>query len=375
MANQRKRPSRLGRGLSSLMAQSVPATPPDESPAEPAAPETSVDDAATHPAAPETALPSQQNTTPPGHDRVDRPDEAEAPADEDAETVEGAGTTLHYIPLEQLHPNPHQPRKAFDESALKRLAESIKSDGLMQPIVVRPAGADDGQKQGNQPAYEIVAGERRWRAARLANLTHVPAILRELDDRALAEWALIENLQREDLNPIERGEAFQRLAERFGLGHEEIAGRVGLDRSTITNLLRLLGLSDNVKEHVRHNRLSMGQARAIAGVGDPAQQQRIADRAVKQGLSVRQVEQLARDAAVDPNAGSNDVHTPSTDEPSSKQIRSAYLADLERTISEQLQTKVKVQRGRKKGTGSLTIEFYSLDQFDALLQKLGVKAE
>lgn len=361
MASSRKRPSRLGRGLSSLMAQSVPASPPDESAeagdkaaqaVQTATPETE------EAASPSAAAPPSTGTT--------EANLAPEPAEPDA----AVGPALSYLAVEQLQPNPHQPRQHFDEASLARLAASIRSDGMMQPIVVRPA--DAATPQGSRPVYEIVAGERRWRAAQLAELAHVPAIVRELDDQALAEWALIENLQREDLNPIERAEAFKGLAERFGLGHDEIARRVGLERSTISNLLRLLNLSDDVRRYVRDGMLSMGQARAIAAVSEAVQQLQLAERAVKQGLSVRQVEQLAREVTGGGKKG--DEQSSSTD-PSRRQVRSAYLADLEQQLAEQLQTRVKVRPGRKKGSGTLTIEFYSLDQFDTLLEKLGVQAE
>ncbi|MFW6060390.1 MAG: ParB/RepB/Spo0J family partition protein [Phycisphaeraceae bacterium] len=341
------------------MAQSVSTTPPADAAADDApATVTTVPDA-----------PPQPATSDSQGDAVES--ESTGPAEEEAAVAsEEGGVTLSYVPVDRLQPNPHQPRQHFDEASLRRLAESIRSDGLMQPIVIRPVSP--GQPRGGDATYEIVAGERRWRAARLAELAQVPAIVRELDDRALAEWALIENLQREDLNPIERAEAFSGLAERFGLSHDEIARRVGLERATISNLLRLLKLSEEVKRHVRDGLLSMGQARAIAAVPEGARQLQLAERAVKQGLSVRQVEQLARQGT---DGGGAAGQAGSAQEPSKRQVRSAYLADLEQQLAEQLQTRVKVRPGRKKGSGTLTIEFYSLDQFDALMEKLGVSAE
>ena len=226
----------------------------------------------------------------------------------------------------------------------------------MQPVVVRPVG---------KGGYELVAGERRWRAARTAGLERIPALLRELDDRQLAEWALIENLQREDLNPIERAEAFERLGDGFGLSHEEIAARVGLERSTVSNLLRLLRLAGPVREMVVREALSMGQARALAGVDSPAEQQMLAERAVKEGMSVRQVE-----AAVKTLRQGGEVKAPAK-----KALRAAYLDDLERQIGEQLSTKVQIKTARKKGAGTLSIDFYSIDQFDELLAKLGVETQ
>lgn len=273
----------------------------------------------------------------------------------------GIGTQagISYLPVASLRANRHQPRQQFDEPALKRLADSIKSEGIMQPIVARPDGPDTGR-------YEVVAGERRWRAAKLAGLSTVPVIIRDLNDRQLAEWALIENLQREDLNPIERAEAFSRLIDQFGLSHEETGARIGMDRSSITNHLRLLGLCGPVKELIREGLLSMGQARALVTLSDEAQQQMLAERAVRQGMSVREVEAAVRKLSESSSASSK---------PAGAAARAPYLADLEKQIAEQLGTKVALKPGRKKGTGTLSIEFYSLDQFDALVNQLGVKTD
>lgn len=259
------------------------------------------------------------------------------------------------VAVSAIRPNPQQPRQHFDEGALGRLAESIRSEGMMQPVVLRPVG--DG-------AYELVAGERRWRAAERAGLSEVPAFVKSLDDRQVAEWALIENLQREDLNPIERAEAFSRLGEQFGLGHEDIAERVGLERSTVTNLLRLLKLHPPVREMVVRNLLSMGQSRALAAVDDPERQLALAERIVREGLSVRQVEAEVK------SLGQAGTKTP---ESAKKAVRAAYLDDLERQIGEQLSTKVQIKTGRKKGAGTLSIDFYDIDHFDTLLAKLGVE--
>lgn len=317
------RPSRLGRGLSSLMAAPVAVEPP-------AAPESD---------APATAPPSP------------------AP---DADG--GAGATpsdgLRYIGVGEIVPNRHQPRQHFDEIALCTLAESIKADGLMQPVVVRT-------RTGG--GYELVAGERRWRASKLADLQVIPALVRDLDDRQSAELSLIENLQREDLNALERAEAFQRLATSFSLSHDSIADRVGLDRSTVANLIRLLALAPGVQQLVRDDLLSMGQARALASMADPAQQESLAKQAVREGMSVREVESAVRrlTAAAAPKP---DTHAPPEE-------RSTHFRDLEQTIGQQLGTRVAIAPGRKKGSGKMTIEFFSLEQFDALIEKLGVRVD
>ncbi len=236
MASSRKRPSRLGRGLSSLMAQSVPTAPPDETapPAESRADTEQEQQPSSSPAhaAPAPEDSAEARTTTATTTTAAALDAVVAEPAQDSDN--SAEPRLRYIPIDCLRPNPHQPRQQFDEAALHRLADSIRSDGLMQPIVVRPrptqADASTHPAAHTPDSFDIVAGERRWCAAQLAALEHVPAIVRDLDDRALAEWALIENLQREDLNPIERAQAFQHLAERFELGHDEIARRVGLER-------------------------------------------------------------------------------------------------------------------------------------------------
>lgn len=339
MATNRKRAPRLGRGLSSLMAQpaKVSVKGMADSGAESA-----------HGAAVARSA-----------DDVEAPPAADTGADVQADGDVGGGGGLRSLAVDLVDPNRYQPRQAIDEGALKQLAASIQADGLMQPIVVRPAG--------QAGRFELIAGERRWRAARLAGVEKVPAVVREIDDQQAAEWALIENLQREDLNPIDRAEAFQRLADEFGMTHQQIGGRVGLERSTVANLLRLLDLCGDVRQLIRDGLLSMGQGRAIAGLSDVEAQKVVATRAVKQGLSVRQVEAAVRDLAKGGGSGSSSS--------AKRGGKSAYLADLERQIAEQLQTRVAIRPGRKKGAGVMMVEFYSLDQFDQLLSRFGVETE
>ncbi len=297
--------------------------------------------------------------------------------DSDGDRQQG-GNGLQYVPLDAIAANPHQPRQHFEQAAIESLAASIRRDGLMQPIVLRPSpsapapgsggGATAGSTRDGSARYQIVAGERRWRAAKLAGLDRIPAVVRELDEQTATEWTLIENLQREDLNPIERAEAFKNLAEQFHLSHEQIAQRVGLERATITNLLRLLNLSQSVRELVRQELISMGQARAIAGLNSVQAQEALAGRAVREGLSVRQVERLARQLAGD-GAAAGPTKLPK----GAIAGKSAYFRDLEKQISQQLGTKVHLNPSRKKGAGRLTIEFYSLDEFDAIMNRLGVE--
>ncbi|MFA9478467.1 ParB/RepB/Spo0J family partition protein [Phycisphaerales bacterium AB-hyl4] len=344
----KKRPSRLGRGLSSLMAQPVAVKEEAKG--------TDTARATAPPSSPEKSTQASKTTS--SKAAVDEPT---APAT--------AADGLHRLPIKSIRPNPHQPRQTFDEGALQRLADSIAREGIMQPIVVRPTESE----KGGQPAYELVAGERRWRAAQLAKLDVVPAIVRELDNRQLAEWALIENLQREDLNPIERAQAFQRLIDQFSLRHDDVAQRVGVERSTVSNSLRLLNLDDYVQKLLLAQTLSMGQARAIAGLSDTTAQRQVAERAVRQGLSVRQVEQLVRKLAeTEADGGDTDPGEASAGQ---RRVRSAYLADLEQQLAEQLETRVRIRPGRKKGSGTLSVEFYSLEQFDGLMERLGVQTE
>lgn len=283
-----------------------------------------------------------------------------------AESDEMVAGGIVWLSPAVICPNPHQPRRSFDEAALKTLAASIKEAGLMQPIIVRPAKAD--AKNRGQYTHELVAGERRWRAVQLAGLDTIPAIVRDLDENQSAEWALVENLQREDLNPMERAEAFAHLISEFSLSHEQIAQRVGVERSTISNLLRFIDLESQVKDWVRQGRLSAGQARALAGMSDKQQQKALAQRVIAQEMSVRATEAAVKLA----NQGE-----PANEQgqPLKQQARAAHLADLEQQISQQLETKVRIRPGRKKGSGTMSIDFYSVDQFDTLLKRLAVDAE
>lgn len=348
MAADKKRSPRLGRGLSSLMSSPVKVHPSAE-------PDDLVEPTVIETVAVESDEAKRGKGTT-GSSKADVKPPAAAKPESPTQTQEQSGLT--YLKVSSLQPNRHQPRQRFDEAALKRLADSIASEGVMQPIVARPCVDQPGR-------YEVVAGERRWRAAQLAGLVKMPVIVRNLNDRQIAEWALIENLQREDLNPIERAEAFSRLIEQFGLSHEEAGGRVGMDRSSISNHLRLLSLNDTVKDLIGEGLLSMGQARAILGLSDPVQQQLLAERVVRQGMSVREVESEVRKI-------SSGATSPGK---TTRRAKAPFLADLEKQIAEQLGTKVAIKSGRKKGSGTLSIEFYSLDQFDSLVGKLGVKTD
>ncbi len=252
------------------------------------------------------------------------------------------------IAVDKLEPNRFQPRSVFDEAGLNELAESIRSQGVVQPIVVTPKGQD---------SYTIIAGERRWRAARRAGLKKVPAVVRQVDDdRQLLEMALVENVQRADLNAIEEAEAYRMLGERFDLSQEEIAGRVGKGRTTVTNALRLLRLPEAIQDFIREGRLTAGQARPLLAIPDPSQQLEIAERAVAEGLTARDLEALA----AGPKAAARtkkrkkelDVHT---------------RAAMER-LTQDLQTKVDI--ALKKRGGTIRIHFHSEEELIRLYDRL-----
>jgi len=336
---------RLGRGLSSLMSQPVAVSPPAAAtdPADPTGDGVEVGGAD----AAESA---------PGSPAAGGAADLEAGSSSDGGNASGVSADggIQYLAIDAIEPNPHQPRQRMAPGPLRRLAESIRQDGVMQPIVVRPAEAAG--------AYELVAGERRWRAAQEAGLDTLPAIVRELSDRQLAEWALVENLQREDLDAIEKARAFERVVETFHVKHDELASRLGIDRSTLANTLRLLELPEPIQRAVRDQHLAAGHARALLALPDDEARIALAERAIAGGWSVRMVEAAVKRAA--------SAAAPSPERPVAQ--RPAHLADLEAQIAQQLNTKVQLKSGRKKGSGALTLHFYSLDEFDALLDKLGV---
>jgi ParB family transcriptional regulator, chromosome partitioning protein len=263
------------------------------------------------------------------------------------------GSRIAHISLELVVPNPHQPRQAFNDQTLAELAESIKSTGLIQPVVVRRLGPD----------YQLISGERRFRAAKLAGLKAIPAIVREVDAVTQAQMALIENIQREDLNPLERASGYRMLIDQLGLTQAELAGRLGEDRSTIANFLRLLDLAEPVKNLLRDGKLSLGHAKLIAGVSDILDQERLANLVMLQGLSVRNLERVIQQGPAKPS------EKPELDGPT------AHLRDLEKSLSRQLGLRVQVKSSAKKGKGRLVIYYATLDQFDELLNRLGCRAE
>jgi ParB family chromosome partitioning protein len=263
------------------------------------------------------------------------------------------GNSIASIPVGSIVPNSRQPRQHFDPDSLKTLADSIRTSGLMQPVVVRPTSG----------GYELVIGERRWRAAKAAGLTDIPAVVRALDDRTSAEWALVENLQREDLNPIERAEAFRGLQNEFGLTHQEIADQVGLTRSAVTNQIRLNDLDDGLRELVRTGSLSAGHGRTLLAITNLETRLKLARDAMRHGWSVRELERRTRQA---PRTGAVAASLSQAADATRRQHEA-----LARQLGTHLGTRVRINTGRKKGSGQLVIDFYDLDQFDGLMNRFG----
>ena len=302
----RKKPSRLGRGLSALIGEVEAATPPG------AAPTADSDNAAT-----------------------------------------GAGGPIE-IALTDIRRNPAQPRRTFDDTALQELAASLKMKGILQAILVRPDPKEAGK-------YQIIAGERRWRAARLAGLTSIPAMIRETDELELLEIGIIENVQRSDLNPVEEAEAYEALMKRFGRTQESLASTVGKSRVHITNTLRLLQLSESAREHLREGRVSAGHARAALGAPDP---DALIGLAAEKGLSVREVETRARAAreggAIETKSSGRAAEEKDVD-------TEALEADLSRTLGLDVDI-----RHSAKG-GELRIRYRDLEQLDDVCRRLTAK--
>ncbi|WP_157215083.1 ParB/RepB/Spo0J family partition protein [Flavisphingomonas formosensis] len=268
--------------------------------------------------------------------------EREEPVAAGAKTGPGVQT----IPIAAISPHPDQPRRKFDEAALEELAQSISSRGVIQPIIVRPHGR----------GWQIVAGERRWRAAQRARLHEIPAIVRDFDETETLEVALIENIQRQDLNAIEEAEAYSRLVRDFGHSQEELGKLVHKSRSHVANLLRLLDLPERVRISVANNEISMGHARALVTAPDP---EALAEEVIRRGLSVRETEALARDAK--PGGGKRQI-------PMQYKGANADITALERQIGDLLGLKVKIAHGPSGGTVALA--YSTLDQLDMICQRL-----
>ena len=268
-----------------------------------------------------------------------------------------ADGSLRQLPLQKVEPNPDQPRRDFNEEELQALADSIGEHGILQPLTVR--------EMPHSGYYQIIAGERRWRAARMAGLTEVPALVIEADDRQAMELALIENLQRQDLNPVEEAQGYHSLLEDYGLTQEEAARRVGKSRPAVANALRLLNLEADILEQIRSGALSPGHARAILSLKDGKKRQEAAQKIVSLDLSVRQAEALCRSLGREPKP-----------EPPTGTLQVNYVAECEKTLSRRLGRGVKIVTGKRKGRFEL--EFYGpedLQRLDEALQTLPKEAQ
>jgi ParB family transcriptional regulator, chromosome partitioning protein len=255
---------------------------------------------------------------------------------------------LEELPLSAISPNRYQPRDHFDEEALGALADSIREVGVLQPVLVRPVGE----------GYELVAGERRWRAARRVGLQTIPALVRETDDSEALEHALIENLHRDELNPLEEAAAYQQLIEDFGLTHDDVAGRVGKGRASVTNALRLLQLPPTIQRMVKERKLTMGHARALLGTPDRAFQERLAKQIAAEDLSVRATEEAVREHQGDDGGAQPDAPR------SARKLRPPGLLELEELLGDYLETRVSISMGSTRG--KVVVEFATLEDLERI---------
>jgi ParB family transcriptional regulator, chromosome partitioning protein len=323
------RRSGLGRGLAALIP---PAAPPGSAPADVAADDRS--SGATPERAPSDGRPSVTEPGSTGDGRTG---------------AHAAAASVAEVAVDRIVPNPRQPREVFDEEELEGLAVSLRDLGLLQPLVVRPRG----------DAYELIAGERRLRAAKLAGLTDVPVLIRHTDDADLLKEALVENIHRVQLNPLEEAAAYQQLLEEFGFTQEELAERLGKSRPTVSNALRLLTLPPGVQRRVAAGVLSAGHAKALLAIDDPVLMQRIADRVVAEGLSVRATEELVRLRLLDDDRAG--PRRPAR----RRRVTAPGLIELQDDLSDALRARVRISMGARKG--KLAIEFASVDDLERIV--------
>ncbi len=275
------------------------------------------------------------------------------------QTVAQAGTvpegTATLLKVSQLRPNPNQPRREFQPDQLKALADSIAKEGVIQPIAVRKAGKD---------VYEIIVGERRWRASQMAGLMEIPAVIREATDEQMLEVALVENIFREDLNAIDRAMAYRRYCETFNLSAEQVAERLGEDRSTVANYLRLLDLPNEVKQWVIDGSLSMGHARCLLGLSSPGMRVQVGREAINKDLSVRVLEKLVKERQT--------ARSAPPESQGGKQAKRPLVVELEQAFTKALGNRVEIQESRRKGKGKVVIHYRSLEDFDRLCERLDI---
>jgi ParB family transcriptional regulator, chromosome partitioning protein len=267
------------------------------------------------------------------------------------------------VPIGEIAPNPYQPRRSFNETELAELAQSISLQGILQPLIITDANTVEGVEK----PFALIAGERRLRAAKQAGLQTVPCVIRDANQQQMIEWAVIENIQRADLNPIERGQAYRDYMDKFSVNQQEVSDRLGQARATVANYLRMLDLCDEAKEMISAGQLSFGHAKILAGLAGEENQTRqikLARRVISQGLSVRKLEELVSKEPSDPAAAK------STD---AKNAKPAYVRDIEQQLTEVVGTRVTVQPARAKNTGKIVVEYYSLDDFDRISSSLGLK--
>ncbi len=273
---------------------------------------------------------------------------------------ENENATLTEVPLSAISPNPRQPRGVFDDEELEGLSTSIRDMGVLQPIVVRPLGDE---------RFELIAGERRLRASKLAGLTKIPAIVRHTDDADLLKEALVENIHRVQLNPLEEGAAYQQLLEDFGVTQEELASRLGKSRPAISNAMRLLSLPAPVQRKVAAGVLSAGHAKALLGVEDRHEQERLADRIVAEGLSVRATEEIIRLKSLDeyeePSSNGKKASSNGSSGGKKRRITAPGLIDLQENLSDALMARVRITMGARKG--KIGIEFGSVDDLERIV--------
>ena len=258
---------------------------------------------------------------------------------------------LREIEIDKIKANPYQARTVFNEQELNDLANSIKTNGIIQPIIVRPSGL----------GYEIIAGERRFRASQLASLDKIPALVRKANDEQMHEWSLVENIHRVNLNPIERAKAYREYLNAFSLTQAQAAERLGEDRSVVANYLRLLDLPQEIKQMLAEGKLSMGHARAILALPTDDLRRKLANRAMAGRLSVREVEKLVRRYL-----------TSTGKENTNSRSKAPHILDLEKKLASQLSTRVNIETRKNGQKGKIVIEFYSLDEFDGILERLGL---
>lgn len=284
---------------------------------------------------------------------------AASPPTESAALAPDAGQ-VRDIAYDRIHPNARQPRSTFAELPIEELADSIRANGVLQPIIVRPSGPD---------RYEIVAGERRWRASQMAGRRTVPALIRDLSDAEAVEIALLENLRREDLSPLERARAYQRYIDEFGVTTEELATKLSESRSNVANYLRLLRLSPEVLTMLGAGELTMGHARAIAGLTNSERQLALARLASRRNLSVRQIETLAQ------QDGPIDEHSQVAHAPAASILRTdRHLDAVAKAFSKALGVEVTINSGKKKNSGRIVIAYDNLDDFDRVAERIGVRS-